>query len=100
MLYQWTWLVGYSCLVLVLVLVLAQVQMVPTQRACMTARGAAVNHSCAHNATMSGSTHSSATDVEEGSSNDAPQVEALFLIRFDKKVGYGIARVGLWRRPC
>ncbi|KAJ4313605.1 hypothetical protein N0V94_006875 [Neodidymelliopsis sp. IMI 364377] len=45
---------------------------------------------------MSASTHSSATDVDAGASNDAPQVEALFLIRFDKKVGYTIA----WKRTA
>ncbi|KAJ4343374.1 hypothetical protein N0V95_006708 [Ascochyta clinopodiicola] len=47
---------------------------------------------------MSASTHSSATDVDAGTDteNDAPQVEALFLIRFDKKVGYTIA----WKRSA
>ncbi|KAF1348240.1 hypothetical protein EJ07DRAFT_142134 [Lizonia empirigonia] len=43
---------------------------------------------------MAVSTHSSASDVDAGS--DAPQVEALFLIRFDKKVGYTIA----WKRTA
>jgi hypothetical protein len=36
---------------------------------------------------MSTSTHSSATDVDAGD-NESPKIEALFLIRFDKKVGY------------
>ncbi|KAF2845234.1 hypothetical protein T440DRAFT_493586 [Plenodomus tracheiphilus IPT5] len=37
---------------------------------------------------------SSASDVEAEAASEAPQVEALFLIRFDKKVGYTIA----WKR--
>jgi hypothetical protein len=56
-------------------------------------------HSCAQHATMSASTHSSATDIDVGSSNDAPQVEALFLIKFDKKVGC-VGRVPPWRAQC
>lgn len=80
-------LLGYTCLVMV---------QLPIQLPCITVP---VNHSCAHNATMSASTHSSATDVDAGNSNDAPQVEALFLIRFDKKVGY-VARVPPWRTQC
>jgi len=36
---------------------------------------------------MSASTESSATNVDSDH-EDAPRVEALFLIRFDKKVGY------------
>ncbi|KAF2828265.1 hypothetical protein CC86DRAFT_348358 [Ophiobolus disseminans] len=42
---------------------------------------------------MSASTHSSATDVDGGESESA-KIEALFLIRFDKKVGYTIS----WKR--
>ncbi|KAF1923519.1 uncharacterized protein M421DRAFT_425743 [Didymella exigua CBS 183.55] len=45
---------------------------------------------------MSASTHSSDSDVDAESRSDAPQVEALFLIRFDKKVGYTIA----WKRTA
>lgn len=37
---------------------------------------------------MSASTDSSATHVDAGSEAEAPKIEALFLIRFDKKVGY------------
>lgn len=37
---------------------------------------------------MPASTDSSATDVDSGCENDAPQVSALFLIKFDKKIGY------------
>lgn len=33
---------------------------------------------------------SSMTDVDVGPENEAPQLSALFLIRFDKKVGYVI----------
>lgn len=84
-------LLGYTYLVIV--------RLMPCQRPCITVRAAADNHSCAHHATMSVSTHSSATDVDAGSSNDAPQVEALFLIKFDKKVGY-VVRVPSWRTPC
>jgi hypothetical protein len=36
---------------------------------------------------MSASTDSSATQVDQGSENEAPQLSALFLIKFDKKVG-------------
>ena len=43
------------------------------------------------NATMSASTSSSATDVDAGSENEAPQLSALFLIKFDKKIGYVVA---------
>ncbi|KAJ4335186.1 hypothetical protein N0V87_006340 [Didymella glomerata] len=45
---------------------------------------------------MSASTHSSASDVDAESRTEAPQVEALFLIKFDKKVGYTIA----WKRTA
>lgn len=38
--------------------------------------------------TMSASTASSGTDVDAGAETEAPQLAALFLIRFDKKVGY------------
>ena len=45
-----------------------------------------------------GSPVSSTTDVERdhdvGADTDPPQVSALFLIRFDKKVGYVILEVG------
>ncbi|KAH6644810.1 hypothetical protein C7974DRAFT_408457 [Boeremia exigua] len=44
---------------------------------------------------MSGSPHSSATDDDAGAS-DAPHVEALFLIKFDQKIGYTIA----WKRTA
>ncbi|KAH7390007.1 hypothetical protein BKA66DRAFT_460291 [Pyrenochaeta sp. MPI-SDFR-AT-0127] len=44
--------------------------------------------------TMSASTDSSATDVDASAVAEAPKIEALFLIRFDKKVGYTIA----WKR--
>lgn len=37
---------------------------------------------------MSASPVSSTTDVDVGPENEAPQLSALFLIRFDKKVGY------------
>jgi hypothetical protein len=87
----WFWIVpllGYACLVMV---------QLPSQRDCD--RTTKDKHSCAHHATMSASTHSSATDIDVGSSNDAPQVEALFLIRFDKKVGC-VGRVPLWRTQC
>ncbi|CAI6336725.1 unnamed protein product [Periconia digitata] len=40
------------------------------------------------------STSSSATGVDTGAENTPPQLSALFLIRFDKKVGYTIA----WKR--
>jgi len=40
---------------------------------------------------MSASTESSATNVDSHS-EDAPRVEALFLIKFDKKVGYVMRR--------
>ena len=40
---------------------------------------------------MSASTDSSATQVDQGSENEAPQLSALFLIKFDKKVGYVIS---------
>ncbi|KAH7128289.1 hypothetical protein B0J11DRAFT_266731 [Dendryphion nanum] len=43
---------------------------------------------------MSSSSRSSATDVDTGSEKEAPQLSALFLIRFDKKVGYTIS----WKR--
>ncbi|KAH3977518.1 hypothetical protein HBH98_071140 [Parastagonospora nodorum] len=44
---------------------------------------------------MSTSTQSSvATDVDSNGDNELPKIEALFLIRFDKKVGYTIA----WKR--
>jgi len=80
---RWTWfrvipLLGYTCLVIV--------QQLPSQRPCITARSAA-HHSSAYDAIMSASTHSSATDVDAESRTEAPQVEALFLIKFDKKVG-------------
>jgi hypothetical protein len=90
LLVEWA-LLGRTCLVMA--------QLLATQRRCITVGAAAVNLSCAHNATMSASTHSSATDVDAGASNDAPQVEALFLIRFDKKVGY-VERAPSWRTQC
>ncbi|KAJ4288528.1 hypothetical protein N0V90_011765 [Kalmusia sp. IMI 367209] len=44
---------------------------------------------------MSASTDSSATDVDIGADTDAPpRLSALFLIRFDKKVGYTVS----WKR--
>ncbi|KAF2120313.1 hypothetical protein BDV96DRAFT_595865 [Lophiotrema nucula] len=43
---------------------------------------------------MPSSTDSSATDVEASSENESPQIAALFLIRFDQKVGYTVA----WKR--
>ena len=88
--WRWFWigpLLGYACLIMVVRL--------PSQRDCITGD----KHSCAHHAIMSASTHSSATDIDVGSSSDAPQVEALFLIKFDKKVGY-VQRVPLWRTQC
>jgi hypothetical protein len=48
----------------------------------------------ARTTTMSASTASSATNVDS-SENAAPKIEALFLIRFDKKVGYVMRQV-----PC
>ncbi|KAF2011079.1 hypothetical protein BU24DRAFT_427287 [Aaosphaeria arxii CBS 175.79] len=52
---------------------------------------------------MSSSSRSSATDVDNNNNNNnnnsenlAPQLSALFLIRFDKKVGYTIA----WKRTA
>ncbi|KAF2469729.1 uncharacterized protein BDR25DRAFT_288099 [Lindgomyces ingoldianus] len=44
--------------------------------------------------TMSASSDSSATDVEQGNENHPPQLSALFLIVFDQKVGYTVA----WKR--
>ena len=44
-------------------------------------------------AMSSSSTETTKTDVEAGSSeNEAPRLSALFLIRFDKKVGYVLVR--------
>ncbi|KAF2714932.1 hypothetical protein K504DRAFT_445856 [Pleomassaria siparia CBS 279.74] len=43
---------------------------------------------------MSASTDSSVTHVDVGSENEAPQLSALFVIRFDKKVGYTVT----WKR--
>lgn len=71
-------LVGYTCLVMV--------QQVSSQRPCITARSAA-HDVRVHSASMPASTHSSATDVDADGRSEAPQVEALFLIKFDKKVG-------------
>ena len=94
---RWMWfyiipLLGYTCLILG--------ELLSCQRRCITVRAAADSHSSAHHATMSASTHSSATDVDGGSSStDAPQVEALFLIKFDKKVGY-VGRAPSWRTQC
>lgn len=79
--WRWFWLIpllGYTCLIIM--------QQLPFQRRCITARSAA-HLSSAHDAIMSASTHSSATDVDAESRTEAPQVEALFLIKFDKKVG-------------
>ncbi|CAO2652648.1 Nn.00g009310.m01.CDS01 [Neocucurbitaria sp. VM-36] len=45
---------------------------------------------------MSGSTDSSATHVDASSESGPPKIEALFLIRFDNKVGYTIA----WKRTA
>ncbi|KAF1947562.1 hypothetical protein EJ02DRAFT_449728 [Clathrospora elynae] len=45
---------------------------------------------------MSSSPDSSATRVDASSDNDVPNIEALFLIKFDKKVGYTIA----WKRTA
>ncbi|KAH7067017.1 hypothetical protein BKA63DRAFT_425220 [Paraphoma chrysanthemicola] len=45
---------------------------------------------------MSASTDSSATDVDAGESG-SPKIEALFLIRFDKKVGYVTYTIA-WKR--
>lgn len=45
-------------------------------------------------AAMSASTATSASDVDADDAGQGPQVEALFLIRFDNKVGYTIA----WKR--
>jgi len=43
---------------------------------------------------MSGSTESSATDVDVGADTDVPpKLSALFLIRFDKKVGCVMPRL-------
>ena len=50
------------------------------------------NHHGALPPTMTSSTNSSATDVEAGSENEAPHLSALFLIRFDQKVGYVTSR--------
>ncbi|KAF1995593.1 hypothetical protein P154DRAFT_623842 [Amniculicola lignicola CBS 123094] len=43
---------------------------------------------------MSASSHSSATNVDAHEGSATPQLAALFLIRFDKKIGYTIA----WKR--
>jgi hypothetical protein len=89
--WMWFWilpLLGYACLIMVQLLSQWDCDCITKDK-----------HSCAHHATMSASTHSSATDIDVGSSNDAPQVEALFLIRFDKKVGC-VGRVPLWRTQC
>ena len=48
----------------------------PSQRDCDCDCITKNRHSRAQHATMSASTHSSATDIDVGSSNDAPQVEA------------------------
>lgn len=90
---RWTWfwvipLLGYTCLVMM--------QQLPSQRPCIMARSANDSSSSAHDATMPASTHSSASDVDAESRNDAPQVEALFLIKFDKKVGW-VGRAPSWR---
>jgi hypothetical protein len=46
------------------------------------------NDYAASSANMSTSTQSSAaTDVDSNGDNELPKIEALFLIRFDKKVG-------------
>ncbi|KAF1844432.1 uncharacterized protein K460DRAFT_369287 [Cucurbitaria berberidis CBS 394.84] len=45
---------------------------------------------------MSASTDSSAANVETSNESGPPEIEALFLIRFDKKVGYTIA----WKRSA
>ncbi|KAF2183655.1 hypothetical protein K469DRAFT_710457 [Zopfia rhizophila CBS 207.26] len=45
---------------------------------------------------MSASTDSSTTDVDGGSEDKAPLLSALFLIKFDQKVGYIIA----WKRSA
>ncbi|ORY13398.1 hypothetical protein BCR34DRAFT_562156 [Clohesyomyces aquaticus] len=45
---------------------------------------------------MSATSDSSATDVEPGSEDQAPQLAALFLIVFDQKVGYTLT----WRRSA
>ena len=60
----------------------------PSPAPCITAR---LTHPPRNNATcapptMSASTHSSATEID-ASDTESPRVEALFLIRFDKKVG-------------
>ena len=88
---MWLWvmpLLGYTCLV-------TMQQLLSSQRRCITARKTA-NDPSVHSATMSASTHSSATDVDAESTNDAPHVEALFLIKFDKKVGW-VGRAPSWR---
>jgi hypothetical protein len=41
---------------------------------------------------MTSSTHPSATNLHAPES-EAPKVEALFLIRFDKKIGYGMRQI-------
>jgi hypothetical protein len=46
----------------------------------------ASSHAACPPSNMSTSTHSSATDVDSGDT-ESPRIEALFLIRFDKKVG-------------
>jgi hypothetical protein len=91
--WRWFWLIpllGYTCLVMM--------QLLPSQRPCITARKAG-KHLSAHDATMPASTNSSATDVDAESRSDAPQVEALFLIKFDKKVGW-VGRAPSWRTRC
>jgi len=51
-------------------------------------------HAACPPTTMSASTHSSATDVDV-SDSETPRIEALFLIRFDKKVGYVLRRISM-----
>jgi hypothetical protein len=48
--------------------------------------------------TMSASGDSNATKVNTSSEHDAPNVEALFLIKFDNKVGYALRQPGTHAR--
>jgi hypothetical protein len=67
--------------------VLGEIRVLAT---CMTSEApqlsSATSYATCPAANMSTSTHSSATDVDAGD-NESPRIEALFLIRFDKKVG-------------
>lgn len=62
-------------------------------RSCHWRAACIPNDYAALSANMSTSTQSSvATDVDSNSDHESPKIEALFLIRFDKKVGYVVCQ--------